>query len=91
MKFEVDLDLPPELLDQIPASEISTLCRSEIILRLFNADKIGSGEAARLLGLTRLEFLDLLRQRGMALRVELTAEDFRQLHELRKRYSPNAS
>ncbi len=37
-----------------------------LVLSLFKDSRVSSGKAARLLGLTRVEFLALLRRRGMA-------------------------
>lgn len=88
MKLEIDLDLPPEMLQQIPAADLSTLCRTEVVLRLYGEQKLAPADAARLLGLTRIQFLDLLRQRGTGFLVELDEQDFRQLDQLRERYAP---
>ena len=37
-----------------------------LVFSLFKDERVSSGRAARLLGITRLEFLDLLRRRGIA-------------------------
>ena len=37
-----------------------------LVISLFKDERVSSGRAARLLGMTRLEFLDLLRRRGIA-------------------------
>jgi predicted HTH domain antitoxin len=37
-----------------------------LVLSLFTEDRISSGKAARLLNLSRIDFLALLRQRGIA-------------------------
>jgi predicted HTH domain antitoxin len=66
MKLEVELDLPPEVLKLISAADMRDVYRTEIILRLFEDDKIGSAQATHLLGLSRLRFMELLRQRGIA-------------------------
>ncbi len=91
MKLEIDIDLPRQVLDQIPSADLSRLCQTEIVLRLYAAAKLAASEAARLLGLTRIQFLELLRQRGVGFLVELDGEDFRQLEDLRDRYSSPAS
>jgi hypothetical protein len=84
VKLEIDIDLPPRILDQIPPDELGKLCGTEIVLRLYSEDKLAPAEAAKLLGLSRLQFLDLLRERGVGFRVELDEEDFRQIRELRQ-------
>ena len=37
-----------------------------LVLSLFKDERISSGKAAKLLGITRMEFLELLRRRGIA-------------------------
>ena len=91
MKLEIDVDLPREILDQVPPEDLQKLCRAEIVLRLYAEEKIAASDAARLLGLTRIQFLDLLRQRGVGFLVELDEEDLRQLQNLRNQYAPKAS
>ena len=91
VKLEIDIDLPSQILGQIPADELGQLCRTEIVLRLYSEDKLAPAEAAKLLRLSRIQFLDLLRERGVGFRVELDDEDFRQIRELRQRYNPKAS
>ena len=44
------------------------------VLSLFTEGRISSGKAARLLGVSRIEFLDLLRRRGIAY-VDMTSEE----------------
>ena len=88
MKFEIDLDLPAEILQQIPPADMARLCRTEVVLRLYSEKKLAAAEAAQLLGLTRIQFLDLLRERGTGFLVELDEQDFRQLDQLRERYAP---
>jgi predicted HTH domain antitoxin len=90
VKLEIEVDLPQEVLAQVPARELGKLCGTEIVLRLYSEDKLAPAEAAKLLRLSRIEFLDLLRERGVGYRVELDDEDFRQIRELRQRYAPKA-
>jgi len=91
VKLEIDIDLPSHILGQIPADELGQLCGTEIVLRLYSEDKLAPAEAAKLLRLSRIQFLDLLRERGVGFRVDLDDEDFRQIRELRQRYTPKAS
>jgi predicted HTH domain antitoxin len=91
VKLEIEVDLPREILDQIPSAELGKLCETEIVLRLYSERKLAAAEAARLLGLTRIRFLDLLRERGVGFLVDLDDEDFRQLDALNERYAPKAS
>lgn len=41
-------------------------CKKWLVLSLFTEDRISSGKAARLLNISRVEFLALLRQRGIS-------------------------
>ena len=91
MKLEIEVDLPREILEGIPVQDLSKLCQTEIVLRLYSENKLAPAEAARLLDLNRIQFLDLLRVRGAGYLVELDEEDFRQLDALRQRYTPKAS
>ena len=75
----------------IPVQDLGKLCRTEIVLRLYSENKLAPAEAARLLELNRIQFLDLLRVRAAGYLVELDDEDFRQLDALRQRYTPKAS
>lgn len=63
MKLEIDLDIPECLLDEAVEKAI----RVDAILRLFEARKIPSGHATRLLALTRPEFQQLAQKRGISL------------------------
>ena len=91
MKLEIEVDLPQEILKLIPSADLGKLCRTEIVSRLYSETKLAPAEAGRLLGLSRIQFLDLLRERGVGFLVELDDEDFRQLDDLRQRYTPKAS
>jgi predicted HTH domain antitoxin len=91
VKLEIEVDLPQEVLAQIPASELGKLCGTEVVLRLYGEHKLALAESAKLLALSRIEFLDLLRERGVGFQVEMDDEDFRQIRELRQRYAPKAS
>lgn len=60
---------------QIPASlshfglnqkEIQRRINEWLVLSFFTEAKISSGKAARLLGISRVDFLDLLRERGIS-------------------------
>ena len=91
MKLEIEVDLPPEILSQIASADLGSLCRTAIVLRLYSEKNLAPAEASQLLGLSRIQFLELLRERGPGFLVELEDEDFRQLENLRQRYTPKAS
>ena len=75
----------------MPPGELGKLCGEEVVLRLYAEHKLTPADGARLLGLTRLQFLGLLNRRGTGLLVDLDAEDFRQIDELSKRYGSKTS
>ena len=63
--FEVQI--PAELLSYgFQPADIQNQVTEWLVLSLFKDGRVSSGKAARLLGLTRVEFLALLRRRGMA-------------------------
>lgn len=63
--FEVRI--PAELLEYgFQPDEIQRQVSEWLVFSLFKDGRISSGKAARLLGLTRIEFLALLRRRGVA-------------------------
>jgi predicted HTH domain antitoxin len=63
--FEIQL---PALLLQfgLNRDEVQRRITEWLVLSLFTEERISSGKAARLLHLSRVEFLDLLRLRGVA-------------------------
>ncbi len=94
MKLEVELDLPPEVLELASTADLRDVYRTEVVLRLFEEDQIGSAQAAALLGLTRLQFTELLRRRGIP-HVTYTAddltEDLKDLNSLRPELEKNVA
>jgi predicted HTH domain antitoxin len=74
MKLEIELDLAE---DQTLEAELTKVAKGAAVLYLFANGKISSGRGARLLGIGRIQFLDLLRQRDIPFTVELDEEDFR--------------
>ena len=71
MKLEIDLDVPEGIIDET----FEKVVREDAILRLFAERKIPSGHATRLLGLTRMQFMDLLQSRNIPY-VDYTIEDW---------------
>jgi predicted HTH domain antitoxin len=73
------IDYPEELLTQSDESKeaLERLAREALLVRLYDLGKISSGQAARLLGLTRGAFLDLLGRYNVSIfdeTMDLTAE-----------------
>ena len=70
-----EIQLPASLLQLgLDKQEIQRHATEWLVLAFFTDDHISSGKAARLLHLTRIEFLDLLRKRGIAY-VNYTADE----------------
>src|SRR5437870_10997433 len=74
MRLQLELDLPQELVDPALEEKALAKAREEIVLELFARRKLPGGRSARLLGLTKRQFMQLCQQRGVAL-VDYTAED----------------
>ena len=85
VKIEIELDVGEESVDK---RQLEEHLRKEAILTLFAERRIPAGLASRELGLGRLEFMELLQQRGIPY-VVYTAEDWesdgRALEELERR------
>lgn len=65
--LKVEIELPRDLVAalEIPESDLGRRAQEWVILELFQEGGISSGKAAELLGLSKLEFLDLLDQRNL--------------------------
>jgi predicted HTH domain antitoxin len=72
MKLEIEVDLPEDATDKRWLQEH---LRKEAILALFADRKIPAGKAAQELGLGRIAFMELLKQRGIPY-VVYTPEDW---------------
>ena len=58
----LQIEYPEELLDQADQTkeELERLAREALLVRLYALGQLSSGQAARVLGITRWAFLDLL-------------------------------
>ena len=74
MKLEIEVDVGDEAVDK---KQLEEHLRKEAILSLFADGKMPAGRATRALGLTRHQFMDLLKQRGIPI-VNYTIDDFDQ-------------
>lgn len=77
MRIELDLELPAGLIDKELEQQLVNLAREDIVLRLFEEQRIQGGSAAKLLKLTRREFMELCQRRHIPL-TDYTAEDLRE-------------
>lgn len=63
----VEIRLPAPLLQLgLDQEEVQRRVTEWLVLSLFTEERISSGKAARLLDMSRIDFLALLRQRGIA-------------------------
>lgn len=65
--IEVSLSLPRDLLGalDLPQSSLSQLVKESFAIDLYRQNRISSGKAAELLGLSKLAFIQLLGQHGV--------------------------
>lgn len=67
LESTVKIRVPGNLLDLgLTQAEIQRRISEWLVFSLFSEGKISSGKAGKLLGITRLEFIDLLKARGIA-------------------------
>lgn len=64
----LQIAVPDDVLDDLALSTdaLTTLAREALFVRLYDRGELSSGKAARLLGISRREFLDLLGQYGVS-------------------------
>ena len=62
----LQLDYPDELLQIADRTELEHLAREALLVRLYDLGKVSSGRAARILGVSRRQFLDTLGQYGVS-------------------------
>ena len=60
-----------------------------LVFSLFSEEKISSGKAGKLLGLSRLEFIQLLKTRGIAF-INYTEDEIKEEFEAVKKLNPKA-
>lgn len=74
-KLHFEWEMPDEVFDEcFPETAFLQQLKEGAIIKLFRAGRLASGYAASLLGVTRRDFLDLLKQQGIPL-VEYTEAD----------------
>jgi predicted HTH domain antitoxin len=64
--MQLHLQVPEQLTDK-NQQQLEALAFEALVVRLYALGELASGEGARLLGLTRREFLDLLGQYNVSL------------------------
>jgi predicted HTH domain antitoxin len=83
MKLEIELEVPDGAVDKGGEAELVRSVKEQTALKLYSEQRVTTGEAAEMLGLTRIQFLDLLRRTGVGFHVELDEEDFAQIRRWR--------
>jgi predicted HTH domain antitoxin len=88
MKLAIELDLPDGAVDKSAEAELVRSVKQQAVLKLYAEQRVSSGEAAEMLGCTRIDLLDLLRTSGVGFLVDLDQDDFDQVRQLREDYRP---
>ena len=83
MKLEIELEVPDGAVDKSAEAELIRSIKEQTVLKLYAEERVTTGEAAAMLGLTRIQLLDLLGRTGVGFRVELDEEDFAQIRRWR--------
>jgi len=84
MRLEIELEVPDGAVDKGDEAELIRSVKEQTALKLYSDERVTTGEAAQMLGLTRIQFLDLLRRTGLGFQVELDDEDFAQIGRWRE-------
>ena len=84
MKLEIELEVPDGAFDKGAEGELIRSVKEQTALKLYAEERVTTGEAAEILGLTRIQFLDLLNRAGVGFQVELDDEDFAQIRRWRE-------
>jgi predicted HTH domain antitoxin len=88
MKLAFEIEVPDGAVDEAAEAVLVRSVKEQTVLRLYCEQRITTGEAAEMLGLTRVEFLDFLRRSGGGFVVELDEADFEQLRRWRQDHAP---
>jgi predicted HTH domain antitoxin len=91
MKLEIELELPDGAVDKDAQAELIRSVKEQTALKLYSDERVTTGEAAEMLGLTRIQFLEFLRRTGIGFQVELDEEDFAQIRRWREDNTPQSS
>ena len=90
MKIAFELEVPDGTLDKNAEAELVRSAKEQTVLKLYADDLVTTGEAAAMLGLTRIQLLDLLQKSGVGFRVELDEQDFQMLRRWHADHAPKA-
>jgi hypothetical protein len=90
VKLAFEIDVPDGAVGPGAEAELLRSVKQQAVLKLYADDRLTTGEAAGALGLTRIQFLDLLRRTGSEFRVELDEEDSAGLRQRRDEHARQA-
>ena len=86
MKLAIELEIPDGAVDSRSQAELVRSIKERAALQLYADGRVTAGEAAEILGLTRIQLLDVLRRSGVGFQVELDDEDFAQFRSRREQH-----
>src|ERR1017187_1819084 len=89
MKLEIELEIPDGAVDKDAQDELIRSVKEQTALKLYSDERVTTGEAAGMLGLTRIQFLEFSRRTGLGFQVELDDEDFAQIRRWREDHFAN--
>lgn len=87
MKLAFELNLPAGAVDDRSHPELVQAIKEQAALNLDSGNPITISEAAEMLGLTRIQLLELLCTSGIGFLAGLDEEDFRQIRRCRDKHS----
>jgi len=87
MRVAFELEVPDGAVNKDAEAELVRSVKEQAALKLYADGRITTGEAAVMLGFTRIQFLDLLRTSGIGFRVELDEEDFQMIRRSRQEHA----
>jgi hypothetical protein len=90
VKLAIELDVPDGAIDRPAQEELIRSVKEQAVLKFYAGDLISGAQAAQILGITRLQFLDLVRTSGVGIRVDLDEDDFQTLRSKREQNSSNS-
>ncbi|MBI1792832.1 MAG: UPF0175 family protein [Chloroflexi bacterium] len=90
LETPLNVQVPGKLLNLgLSQEEIQHRISEWLVFSLFSEGKISSGKAGKLLGLTRLEFIELLRVRGIAF-INYSEDELKEELESVKKLAPKS-
>ena len=90
LETNLNVRVPSNLLDLgLSQEEIQRRISEWLVFSLFSEEKISSGKAGKLLGLTRFEFIELLKSRGIAF-INYSEDELKEEFESVKKLTPKS-